>query len=569
MGVALRGSHRGVGLRSGYRDRLQLHRGFLRLHRPRAQAKAFRPAPTSSSVGGTSSAPPRFTIRCSPPPSAPGSAPRYGAGLWRGRILWPLGGFVVAVLMHAVNNGLIELVLVLRHGLANAAAWVNGLPVPPEVDSTADSADIALFVTDYVYVALFVGGVIWQRHQRREVAAALQQDVRQGLVSGEDVRTVCRFGGRIGTYSRLARAGRRGQLRSLLADHDEVGRLGMGRWRATRDPSMVGAIPELRRRVLAVQGVVREPGRVRTPELGIVGRERELAELGDLVLDGDAAPVHRNGAGRDGRLAIPDPVASGSAIVSRTVPYLVDLSPLGEAGGLGRRSPPRSTSRSRRADPGEWLGRLLRDRELLLVIDNFEHLAAAAAGVVSSLIGAVPRLRVLVTSRVVLGLPAETEYPLSPLPAGTSSDGAPSAAASLFIDRARRAGAIVADQADAEAVEEICGRLAACRSRSSWWWRGRAAFPLQQSAIGWGAFWTSPAPAAPAFRPAREPCVGRCAGARTSCPRERARPSTSSPDFPPAAGSELSKVMVGRGASGRSSAAHREQPPDRERRPRR
>ena len=99
---------------------------------------------------------------------------------------------------------------------------------------------------------------------------------------------------------------------------------------------MVGAIPELRRRVLAVQGVVREPGRVRTPELGIVGRERELAELGDLVLDGDAAPGHRR-RGREGparrRVLLIRARLPARPSFRGTVPYLVDLSPLGEAGG--------------------------------------------------------------------------------------------------------------------------------------------------------------------------------------------------------------------------------------------
>ena len=205
------------------------------------------------------------------------------------------------------------------------------------------------------------------------------------------------------------------------------------------------------------------------------------------------------------------------------------------------------------------------------MLDNFEHLAAvAAAGVVSSLIGAVPRVRVLVTSRVVLGLPGETEYPLSPLPAGTSSDGAPSAAASLFIDRARRAGAVVADQADAEAVEEICGRLdglplaielvaARARSLPVAAIRDRLGGVLDLASTGGAGV------------PARQRTLRGAVRWSEELLPERARETFYKlARFP--AGCRLGAlegVMVGRGASGRSSAAHREQPPDRERRPRR
>src|SRR5262249_29679270 len=57
----------------------------------------------------------------------------------------------------------------------------------------------------------------------------------------------------------------------------------------------------------------------------------------------------------------------------------------------------------------------LREKRLLLVLDNFEHVIAAAPEI-SALLAAAPRLKVLVTSREVLRLQGEHEFPVPPLP---------------------------------------------------------------------------------------------------------------------------------------------------------
>jgi len=95
------------------------------------------------------------------------------------------------------------------------------------------------------------------------------------------------------------------------------------------------------------------------------------------------------------------------------------------------------------APPVAWLGEYLRDRELLLILDPFEHVAAAAADLALVLANA-PGLQLLVTSRVVLKLAAEQVYAVPPLAfpaADESGDGtaAASAAVQLFIARATAA----------------------------------------------------------------------------------------------------------------------------------
>ena len=62
----------------------------------------------------------------------------------------------------------------------------------------------------------------------------------------------------------------------------------------------------------------------------------------------------------------------------------------------------------------EVLTDYLRQREILLLLDNFEQIIAAAP-LIQSLLSQCPRLKIVVTSRVVLGIPGEQEYPVAPL----------------------------------------------------------------------------------------------------------------------------------------------------------
>src|SRR5262249_26585964 len=90
---------------------------------------------------------------------------------------------------------------------------------------------------------------------------------------------------------------------------------------------------------------------------------------------------------------------------------------------------------------GVPLTEALAGRQLLLVLDNCEHLAAAAADLCMALLLAADEVRVLATSREPLGVPGEARYRLPPLelpgpggPAGVAG----SEAVVLFVDRARR-----------------------------------------------------------------------------------------------------------------------------------
>jgi len=129
--------------------------------------------------------------------------------------------------------------------------------------------------------------------------------------------------------------------------------------------------------------------------------------------------------------------------------------------------------------PAERLAALVADKAMLLVLDNCEHLVAACAELAGRLLQAGPGLRVLATSREVLGVPGEAIWPIPPLgvpapvPDGTAglarTDPAPDAvpealvgydAVRLFAERAAAADpGFTLDAASAGVVAELCRRL--------------------------------------------------------------------------------------------------------------
>jgi predicted ATPase/DNA-binding SARP family transcriptional activator len=121
-------------------------------------------------------------------------------------------------------------------------------------------------------------------------------------------------------------------------------------------------------------------------------------------------------------------------------------------------------------DPRQRILRVLQPRQMLLVLDNAEHLDEAPA-LVAELAGRAPRLKVLITSRRATGLPSECIVDVAGLehadPA-TSRDGRsrvgptaprrPTESADLFVQVATRAGATLTP-ADGPTIERLCASL--------------------------------------------------------------------------------------------------------------
>src|SRR5262245_11121576 len=124
------------------------------------------------------------------------------------------------------------------------------------------------------------------------------------------------------------------------------------------------------------------------------------------------------------------------------------------------REPPAGTS------PSDFLCEALGDRQLLLVLDNCEHVVAGVAALANGLLAACPALHVLATSREPLRVAGEVEQPLAPLerPDPRVSESPERlrgyAAVQLLVERGAdvRPGFQLTD-GNAEAVARICAGL--------------------------------------------------------------------------------------------------------------
>jgi predicted ATPase/DNA-binding winged helix-turn-helix (wHTH) protein len=107
---------------------------------------------------------------------------------------------------------------------------------------------------------------------------------------------------------------------------------------------------------------------------------------------------------------------------------------------------------------------LLRDRELLLVLDNGEHLVEALAALAGALLQGAARIKLLVTSREALAMDAESVLPVRPLalpePRSSAQAIGQSEAVQLFVERAAKvAPGFALDEHNAPTVAELCRRV--------------------------------------------------------------------------------------------------------------
>jgi predicted ATPase/DNA-binding winged helix-turn-helix (wHTH) protein len=146
--------------------------------------------------------------------------------------------------------------------------------------------------------------------------------------------------------------------------------------------------------------------------------------------------------------------------------WLVDLAPLGDPRLVPSTVATVLGLEIHTENPLSGLIAALRDRRMLLLLDNCEHVIDAAAGLAAAVLSGVPRVDILATSREPLGVAGEREHRLGPLGSPPSSSGLTAAEAAafpavqLFVERVT---AIVEDfaltDANAQPVGEICRRL--------------------------------------------------------------------------------------------------------------
>lgn len=202
-----------------------------------------------------------------------------------------------------------------------------------------------------------------------------------------------------------------------------------------------------------------------------IGRAREMAALGAL-LDGASRLVTLTGPGGTGKTRLALEAAAGRLGAFPGGVWMVELAMLDDAGGLVAAVAAALGVREESGRPlRETLLAAVGRREMLLVVDNCEHLAASVARLVDELLRSCPRLRILATGRSALGLPGESLLGVPPLGvAGLPRDPVTGPGAArrladcdavrLFVDRARAVRPEFALTDDnAPAVAEICARL--------------------------------------------------------------------------------------------------------------
>jgi predicted ATPase/class 3 adenylate cyclase len=329
-------------------------------------------------------------------------------------------------LLHELGDAYADLLGEHRRVLRDAFARHDGV----EVDTQGDAFFVAFGRAND---ALAAAG------EAQEALSSGRLGVRMGLHTGEPLLTDDGYVGiDVHRAARIAASGHGGQILVSQSTRDLVGEerlrdLGKHRLKDLTAPERIyqlgaATFPPLKTLDRTNLPIAATP---------LVGREQELAELTELFRDG-ARLVTVTGAGGSGKTRLALQVAAELADDFRDGVFFVPLAPI--------QDPALVASAIAQATGVRALDDL-REMELLVLVDNLEHLLPSVSEL-SSLLAAAANVTLLVTSRVRLRVAAELEYPLEPFVEDEAIE--------FFVDRAR---AVKRDVRGDPSVAEICRRL--------------------------------------------------------------------------------------------------------------
>jgi predicted ATPase/DNA-binding SARP family transcriptional activator/tetratricopeptide (TPR) repeat protein len=214
----------------------------------------------------------------------------------------------------------------------------------------------------------------------------------------------------------------------------------------SQDPSLD---PPAHRAVPAPPAAPARRTNLRPTLSSLVGRTTELAEVVDLVAAHRLVTIV--GPGGAGKTRLATEVAHRSLDDGAADVVLVELAAIGDQHGVAGSVAAAFELPEPAVDPLTRVAQHCEGRDVLLVLDNCEHLVDAAAQVVDALLQQAPRMRIVTTSREALRVPGEAVWVVPPLQA---TDGV-----ELFVERASAADTGFHADDDRLLIEDICARL--------------------------------------------------------------------------------------------------------------
>jgi predicted ATPase/class 3 adenylate cyclase len=288
--------------------------------------------------------------------------------------------------------------------------------------------------------------------------------VRMGLHTGEaELRDDDYYGGTLNRAARIMGVAYGGQIllsavtvalvREHLPENTSLLDLGEHRLKNLSRPENIFQLnaPDLPSDFPPLQSLNKIPNNLPTQLTSFIGRDKEMAEIQSLLAS--ARLVTLTGSGGTGKTRLSIEMGTQELASFPNGVWLLELAPLTDpehiipalAQVFGLQESPYATLESMLMD-------YLRDKKLLLILDNCEHLIDACARLADDLLHHCAGLEILASSREALGIAGEMAYSTPSLADAESTQ--------LFVERARAANSNfrLTDE-NASSVTQICSRL--------------------------------------------------------------------------------------------------------------